>query len=95
MATGIYVVVDYFIDLPPAGLIFYAETVTAMPKGDDLVYDCRYEFKATHHGRPNTKFFVRPTRMETRPCHRMSRFSFKAVVFPFKLWLTDSHANCL
>ncbi len=50
-AAGIvYVLLDLLIDLPPSGLEFHSEVVTAIPKEDSITFDCEFHF-LSHHGR--------------------------------------------
>jgi hypothetical protein len=48
LAGAIYCCADFFVDLPPSGLVFHSETVTANPKGDRIEFECRFVFKANH-----------------------------------------------
>lgn len=48
LAVGIYFGLDAFIDLPPTGLVFYAETIRAETHGDAVDFVCEFEFHATH-----------------------------------------------
>ena len=48
IAFALYFALDYWIDLPPTGLEFYSETVTATPEKDAILFECEFHFMAHH-----------------------------------------------
>lgn len=64
-AAGLYFMGDYFFDLPPSGLIFVSEIVTAIPHGDAVDFECRFTFQSTHPRKTRYQIYF-PTHQEGR-----------------------------
>lgn len=86
LAILLYYGIDYFVDLPPYGLVFESEIIAAVPKPDALAFDCEITMHATH-SRKRRYVLAFPTRQDTNQAEAQA-FSIEAqgVELPFQAY---------